>query len=105
MKKVIATVLTIGIVLFILNKGFQVYNLSRSVNDVLEKKEWTAFVKEKEMKYDVKRGTFYMTIIFKEEENITYEFDLDYDKMLYTIAMNEKNEEVQNKELTKYSLP
>lgn len=87
--------------------GYQAYTTYSLIDKTLKKNEWDKMIKQEEKKYDFKRGLFYKSIVFLDEKNVTYSFELTESKngkKVTSTALNSDNEGIDDKRVAKYLL-
>lgn len=87
--------------------GYSVYRISiktqttRQIEDAIESKGYNDFISEKKVVYDSKRGSYYVEVIYKDEDKHTYNYDINDDKV-FTYVLDESNVEITELDNLKY---
>ncbi|MDF0480129.1 DUF3139 domain-containing protein [Vagococcus sp. PNs007] len=91
MKKSITILSILGILILTAFsvKQYEKYMTYSTITNFLDEKNWSKDTKEIINDYDIKRGAYYQTITFKDEDKNTYEFNVDGNKKVFSHGWDE----------------
>ncbi|WP_067843968.1 DUF3139 domain-containing protein [Amphibacillus sediminis] len=68
---------------------------SNKITTAIEELGYDEYIKEHEIKYDSKRGTYFVEVIYIGEEDYLYTYDINSGK-IFTIVFDETNTEIND---------